>query len=390
MLGASNRVTGRRRIATGLVLSGVALVTAIGAPAFAADSSAPAPAKVTVKPAQVFTSTGIQLKAGETVTITSSGRIHFGGGKIASLTPAGIKRGADCNAIANVQPRSTPWPAPSASCWSLIGQVRGGKIFEVGLKRAFQPQVSGELLLGVNDNFVSDNSGSWAATVEITPPASTATTPSTVPSTTAVPAATTTGGKGKSSSSPLFLIIGIVVALVALFLLWRFLAGRRKPGEPAEPEPAPAPLVAAIPGAPNPYASIAAKTEAEPQPEPEPFPAAVVAPPIPATPDAPPEPESIDVNIFEVEFTNGLTRRVGYNHFPEGTTLRWKVTQNRIPVSSGHFVTKGGGSTNHVETVPLGVKLEGRDARPDGADVQFDWSINGVPFRYSVRRDPNC
>jgi len=105
---------------------------------------------------------------------------------------------------------------------------------------------------------------------------------------------------------------------------------------------------------------------------------------------APPETDSIDVNIFEVEFSNGLTLRVGYNHFPEGTELQWRVSQNRVTAATGSFVAKGGGSTNHLETVPLGVKLEGRQTMPDGADVQFDWSINGVPFRYSVRRDPNC
>ena len=82
--------------------------------------------------------------------------------------------------------------------------------------------------------------------------------------------------------------------------------------------------------------------------------------------------------------------RVGYNHFPEGVDLRWQVTQNRIPVAVGSFRTQGGGSTNHFETITLGVKLEGRDTQPDGADVQFDWTINDVPFRYSVRRDPNC
>ena len=64
--------------------------------------------------------------------------------------------------------------------------------------------------------------------------------------------------------------------------------------------------------------------------------------------------------------------------------------KNRALAASGSFVTKGGGSTRNVETVPLGAKLEGRDAQPDGADVQFDWTVNGVPFRYSVRRDPNC
>jgi hypothetical protein len=64
--------------------------------------------------------------------------------------------------------------------------------------------------------------------------------------------------------------------------------------------------------------------------------------------------------------------------------------QSNKPVAVGSFVAVGGGSTNHFETMPLGVKLTGRDTEPDGADVQFDWNINGVPFRYSVRRDPNC
>jgi hypothetical protein len=115
--------------------------------------------------------------------------------------------------------------------------------------------------------------------------------------------------------------------------------------------------------------------------------------PVPAAPGiliAPPDPESIDVNIFEVEFLNGLQLRIGYNHFPDGTPVNWRVLQSGKPVAVGSFVAQGGGSTNHFETANLGVKLEGRDAHPDGADVQFDWSINGVPFRYSVRRDPNC
>jgi len=36
-------------------------------------------------------------------------------------------------------------------------------------------------------------------------------------------------------------------------------------------------------------------------------------------------------------------------------------------------------------TLPLGVHLE---PAPAAVDVQFTWAIGGVPFRYSVRRDP--
>ena len=57
--------------------------------------------KVTVKPAQVFTDTGVTVKAGDSVTITASGRMHFGGGKIASLTPGGHPVGPGCDAIAS-------------------------------------------------------------------------------------------------------------------------------------------------------------------------------------------------------------------------------------------------------------------------------------------------
>ena len=39
----------------------------------------------------------------------------------------------------------------------------------------------------------------------------------------------------------------------------------------------------------------------------------------------------------------------------------------------------------HYVTLPLGVHLE---PAPAAVDVQFTWSIGGVPFRYSVRRDP--
>jgi hypothetical protein len=35
--------------------------------------------------------------------------------------------------------------------------------------------------------------------------------------------------------------------------------------------------------------------------------------------------------------------------------------------------------------LPLGVHLE---PDPGSVDVEFTWAIGGVPFRYSVRRDP--
>jgi RHS repeat-associated protein len=55
---------------------------------------------------------------------------------------------------------------PGLACWSLVGRIGAdGTPFDVGSAATINAS-AGELYLGVNDNFYSDNSGSW--TVEIT------------------------------------------------------------------------------------------------------------------------------------------------------------------------------------------------------------------------------
>jgi LPXTG-motif cell wall-anchored protein len=292
--------------------------------------------------------------------ITATGQIHFGGGKIKAMSPKGIQWGAPCQDIAIHQPRANPWPLSGASCWSLIAKVGTGPPFEIGVTKTFRAAHPGELRLGLNDNFVDDNTGAWAATIAVTAGPTTPTTPA------------ATSGSTKSSNTVVFVLIGVAVLALLLLLFW---ARRRTKHRGAATELPPAGETSGDPALTPALAPLLAEGQAGGT--------TLLA-------SAPPETDSIDVNIFEVEFSNGLTLRVGYNHFPEGTELRWAVSQSRVPAASGSFVTKGGGSTNHVETIPLGVKLEGRQSQPTGADVQFDWSINGVPFRYSVRRDTNC
>ena len=347
--------------ASRLLVWTIGFVVALSVAAASPASATPDVSHVPLQSQREYTSTGITLRAGDSVSITASGKIHFGGGEIKSMSPPGIPRGPKCDAIAVKQPRRNRFPAKQLSCWSLFAQVGAATPIEVGSAVSFRAQQGGPLRLGLNDNFVDDNAGQWVATISVT---RAPTTPS--------PGASA-GTTKKSSNTVLFVLIGVAVLLVLFVLLWsrqRAQKKRRATALLAVAPPADPALVGAM-------ASLAADSAPEP-------PAA--APPW----SAPPETDSIDVNIFEVEFSNGLTLRIGYNHFPEGTELRWAVTQARVPAAAGSFVTKGGGSTNHVETVPLGVKLEGRQTQPDGADVQFDWSVNGVPFRYSVRRDTNC
>jgi MYXO-CTERM domain-containing protein len=327
--------------------------------AFAATAGAATTTKtVDVDPARVYTPTGITVQTGDVITIEASGEVQYGGGPIAHLDPEGIPWGPQCAAIADRQQRGHPWPAPGSPCWSVIARVGKGDPVEIGKGATFTAENDGPLRVGVNDNFAGDNSGTMTAKVTVTPAGEPA-----------------SSGGGGSSNAVIFIVIGVLV-LLGLLLLFFFLRRRRSDDDDDGDDEAMAPVPAPEP------APVVAAAAAVPEPEPVPAP--------PLIPNAPPDPESIDVNIFEVEFVNGLQLRIGYNHFPDGTPVNWKVTQSRKPVAVGSFVAEGGGSTNHFETAVLGVKLEGREAHPDGADVQFDWSINGVPFRYSVRRDPNC
>jgi hypothetical protein len=91
--------------------------------------------------------------------------------------------------------------------------------------------------------------------------------------------------------------------------------------------------------------------------------------------------EAVDFNIFEVNIVDGAALRVGYNYFPEGTQVRWRITRDGTVKAVGDFVTYGGGSSYHFVTMPLDVALG-----PDqgGTEVYFAWVIGGVPFEYSV------
>jgi uncharacterized repeat protein (TIGR01451 family) len=95
-------------------------------------------------------------------------------------------------------------------------------------------------------------------------------------------------------------------------------------------------------------------------------------------------------NIFQVELRNCINLHVGYNRFPNGTVVRWNVSQNAINVSNGQFTAIGGGvygsKTYHFLTQPLGVTLA---PSPDG-HVHFHWVINGVNYGYTAIRKPGC
>ncbi len=135
----------------------------------APEASEEAPATI-VSAEQVWTRTGVSLKAGQRVTVTATGRV-------VAYDP----RSGERDVVADVGPEGTylfshrvadrvfPLPAAGggpAPCYGLIGRIGQGEPFFVGSSRSWAADRDGELWLGVNDFDVSDNSGAFHAKIE--------------------------------------------------------------------------------------------------------------------------------------------------------------------------------------------------------------------------------
>ena len=128
-----------------------------------ADANGPG-GGVEVPANQQWTDTGIELNEGDAVNITARGVISYRPGS--NAYPGGAP--PDCRVAG---PQSDPFPAPQLPCWSLVGRIgESGEIFEVGSRTKFQSPTAGELYLGVNDNILGDNSGSWTASIQALQP----------------------------------------------------------------------------------------------------------------------------------------------------------------------------------------------------------------------------
>jgi hypothetical protein len=150
-------------------LGGLAAVAAVVALMAVGLSSALATEKTLMVPANAeFTDTGIALTAGESVTISASGKIKFS--TTGSSSPVGLKfsqssgGGGTCGEV--IYGGGTPFPLPGANCWAMMFKIgASGTPFPTGSKISFTSPVAGELFLGVNDTFYADNSGHWTAKV---------------------------------------------------------------------------------------------------------------------------------------------------------------------------------------------------------------------------------
>lgn len=102
-----------------------------------------------------WTNTGLVVKKGQRVRISSTGRISLGAGKYA--TPAGIGSLADNDRLMKTE--------PTGALIAVIGDDNNDFIF-VGSTRDFEAPRDGTLFLGINEGNLNDNSGAFDTNIE--------------------------------------------------------------------------------------------------------------------------------------------------------------------------------------------------------------------------------
>jgi hypothetical protein len=102
-----------------------------------------------------WTDTGVLVRQGQVVYFSASGRVRWGQGR--QDGPEG-ERGS---------PRNDARPIPSRPAAALIGRVGDGNdYFFIGESpEGIRMRSGGRLYLGINDDFLNDNSGSFGVTV---------------------------------------------------------------------------------------------------------------------------------------------------------------------------------------------------------------------------------
>ena len=122
---------------------------------------------VHVDATQPWTDTGLSVNQGDRVSFQASGQIQVNGRQVA--TPDGSSVTASNRSRQGNRgdgSRDGGYPIANAPVGALVGRIGNGEPFGIGTQtQALVMPESGRLMLGVNDNDLSDNSGSFAVIV---------------------------------------------------------------------------------------------------------------------------------------------------------------------------------------------------------------------------------
>jgi hypothetical protein len=140
------------------------------APPATTDGAASAPDPLASAPgttvelvvSQAWTATGIELSAGDEVSIVASGEILWYTGVCDTCTSTPVGGGCPVD--------EGNFVLGGVRCWSLLAKIgeQGAPVY-VGDRGSFTASEAGELLLGVNDDNFVDNTGTWTAAVDVKP-----------------------------------------------------------------------------------------------------------------------------------------------------------------------------------------------------------------------------
>jgi len=109
--------------------------------------------QVNVSATTDWTDTGVQVRAGQTIYVEASGRVRWGRDR------------RDGPEGEHDSPFNQARPLPNRPGAALIGRI-GEDVFFIGDTRgAIRVRSSGRLYLGINDEYLADNSGSFRVTV---------------------------------------------------------------------------------------------------------------------------------------------------------------------------------------------------------------------------------
>lgn len=119
----------------------------------------PPPGAIAVNGNQPWTDTGINVKKGDMITFSATGRVSVATGNSPDVV-------ADPNGANNFPAPRNNYPLPSMSVGGLIAKVGNDRPFGVGtLTHPISMPDNGRLYLGVNDDGFGDNSGAFYVTI---------------------------------------------------------------------------------------------------------------------------------------------------------------------------------------------------------------------------------
>ena len=112
---------------------------------------------VTVDSSVRWTDTGIDVRAGQTLTFDADGNIRLSDNPGDFAVASGSESGR----------RAAASPVPNAPAGALIARIGNSAAVMVGDRRAVRAPRAGRLYLGVNDDHLADNQGTFNVTVNV-------------------------------------------------------------------------------------------------------------------------------------------------------------------------------------------------------------------------------